>query len=77
MLEHVVRKLILQQCRSSTDPDAVLADWRGFLKQQSDFCVQLAFREGTTPVVTSNAVSVAGQFEQFSEELTTDFKDGI
>ena len=77
VLEHVVRKLILQQCRSSADPDAVLADWRVFLQQQNDLYVRSGFSKEVTPAVGINAIAIAGQFEQFSEELTTDFKDGI
>jgi hypothetical protein len=50
--DQVMRKLILEQCRLSADPDAVLADWQAFLKRQHDLFVQLGLREGTTPDVS-------------------------
>jgi hypothetical protein len=77
VLEQVVRKLVLQQCRLSADPDAVLADWRAFLQQHHDLYVRSGFSEEVTPAAGLNGLLIAGQFEQFSEELTTDFKDGI
>jgi hypothetical protein len=39
--------------------------------------VQSGYSKEVTPTAAVNAIAIAGQFEQFSEELTTDFKDGI
>ena len=54
--DQVMRRLILEQCRSSANPDAVLAEWQAFLKRQHDLLVQLGMREGTTADVSINAL---------------------
>ena len=75
VLDRVVRKLILQQCQSAAFPDMALADWQAFLQQEHELFVKFGFREGATGEEISNAISVAGEFERLSEELTSDFKD--
>ena len=54
--DQVMRRLILEQCRSSANPDAVLAEWQAFLKRQHDSFVQLGMREGTTADVSVDAL---------------------
>ncbi|MBR1237870.1 hypothetical protein [Bradyrhizobium sp. AUGA SZCCT0182] len=78
VLDVVVRKLILQQCCSSADPDAVLAEWKVFLKQQNELFMRLFGSDKLTDEVGAKAFVVASEFERFSEDLADDFRnDGL
>lgn len=75
VLEDVVLRLILQQCRNASDPDAALSDWIEYLKQRDELFTEAAFRNPEMPAESLlNAMTIAGQFSRFSEDLVTAFR---
>jgi hypothetical protein len=75
VLQQVVRKIILRECRNAADPNAVLAEWQDFLALSGGFFRRAGAEGGGAS--TEHVSKIVTAFDEFSENLAADFEAGF
>jgi hypothetical protein len=77
-LEFLVKKLVVQDCISASNPAETLAEWTAALKREGEIAMEYALGgHAENTEVAMNAVSGAVQFDRFAEEIEADFQEAL
>ncbi len=74
-LEHIVKKLVVENSNSSSDINGKFAEWLEWLQLQSDISTKFAFEGARNEEIKINAIGLASELDKFREEIAEDFED--
>jgi hypothetical protein len=72
VLEFAIKRLIVKQCISSTDPGVEIAEWAGTLADYQRMAEEISFSKDVGNMAAQNAISIAGETAQFAEDLMSE-----
>ena len=72
VLDWMVKRLIVEHCRQSSNPAEALERWKAAVAEHTKKIESFAFSENTRTDVSLNAISVLAQFGDFMKEVGED-----
>lgn len=69
VLEYIVRKLIIENCKGADQPNEKIAEWTQWFKDQESLVTKFAFSKGVSTEVQLEAIGLASQFKIFHEDF--------
>jgi hypothetical protein len=69
VLEFLVRRLIVEQCRHSPNPQAALRDWSRAVEAEKAEIERYAFGGEMPAEATTNAIIAIGEFDRILGEI--------
>ena len=71
-LEFLVRRLIVERCRSDPNPNAALLEWARAIEAEKAEIEKHALVSNMPPEATVNAIEALGEFDRLLGEITGD-----